>query len=388
MTDSPDDTTPPATVMQLLPALDGGGVERGTVDMARALRDAGWNAVVVSAGGRMVRELDQAGATHLTLSVGSKNPLTWRRTLARLIESVRRHDVDVIHARSRMPAWIGLRAARVCGVPFVTTFHGRYGDTNAVKKIYNSVMCRGDRVIAISDHGAAEIRRRYGVDAPRLRTIHRGVDLDVWDLRHVSGPRVAALAARWNMPSGVPVIMLPARVTRWKGHGLLIEALAQLTSLRWHCILVGGHGGKHAYRKALDERIEALGLGARVQFTGHCDDMPAACGLADVVVSASLDPEPFGRVVVEARAMGRRVVAGNHGGAAEILAGDPGGVLVDPGSAAALAEGLGNALGAAARLGSVVPAPERTLRTYSTATMCGRTLALYRELLDERDGGA
>ena len=371
----------PPTILQVLPALDSGGVERGTVDMARAIAQAGWSALVVSAGGRMVRELEASGARHVAIPIGSKNPLDWRRNLSRLVETVLRNRVDLIHARSRMPAWIGLRAARAAGCPFVTTFHGRYSDANALKKLYNSVMCRGDRVIAISDYIAAEITRRYAIAPPRLCTIHRGIDLEAHGPDRVAGTRVAALAARWGVPKEVPVIMLPARVTRWKGHELLIDALARIPARPWHCLLVGPWDRRRGFHGRLRSRIAGLGLEGRVTFTDHCDDMPAACLLADVAVSASLDPEPFGRVIVEARVAGRRVVAGDHGGAREILADDAGGILVEPGSAAALADGIAAALDAVRASGPVVPAPARMRATYSMETMCARTIDLYGDLL-------
>ena len=376
----------PPTVLQVLPALESGGVERGTVDIARALAGAGWNAVVVSAGGRLVPEIEAAGARHVAFPVGSKNPLAWRRNVSRLVDTVHRHRVDIIHARSRMPAWIALRAARLTGCLFVTTFHGRYGDANLLKKRYNSIMIRGDRVIAISDHVAAEIQRRYGLAPPRLCTIHRGVDLGAHGAGRVPPDRVTALAEEWAVPRDTPVIMLPARVTRWKGHELLVDALARIRTLPWHCLMVGPRDERRGFDARLQSRISQAGLGPRITMTGQCDDMPAACLLADVVVSASLDPEPFGRVIVEARVAGRRVVAGDHGGAREILAGDAGGMLVEPGNAAALADGIAAALAAVGTSGTVVPAPGRMLETYSMTTMCSRTLGLYDDLMAARSG--
>ena len=374
----------PPTVLQVLPALESGGVERGTVDIARALAGAGRNAVVVSAGGRLVPELEATGAVHVAFPVGSKNPLAWRRNVSRLVDTIRRHRVDIIHARSRMPAWIALRAARLTGCLFVTTFHGRYGDANLLKKRYNSVMIRGDRVIAISDHVAAEIQRRYGLAPPRLCTIHRGVDLGAHGADRVAQARITALAEEWAVPRDTPVIVLPARVTRWKGHELLVDALARIRTLSWHCLMVGPRDERRGFDARLQSRISQSGLGPRITMTGQCDDMPAACLLADVVVSASLDPEPFGRVIVEARVAERRVVAGDHGGAREILAGDAGGVLVEPGNPAALADGIADALAAVETSGPVVPAPGRMLETYSMTTMCSRTLDLYDDLLATR----
>ncbi|MDE0809365.1 MAG: glycosyltransferase family 4 protein [Alphaproteobacteria bacterium] len=396
-TDSPDPSSndgdfeafrPPSdgkapTVMQILPALRSGGVERGTVDVAKALVAAGWNAIVVSAGGAMVHELNRVGATHIELPIGTKNPLKWRANFDQLVDLTYKHNVDILHARSRAPAWIGWRAARKRSLPFVTTFHGRYGDSSPLKKIYNAVMSRGDRVIAISHYIAGEVTRRYDVGPDRLRVIPRGVDIGLHDPDRVSAERMIKLANDWRLPDGVPVIMLPGRVTRWKGHELLIDALAQLRSAPFHCLIVGTYEGKEGYKAKLEAQLARLGLTPHVHFVGNCADMPAAYKLADVVVSASLDPEPFGRVIIEAQAMGRPVVASNHGGAAESMLDGETGWLVKPANAQALADGIRKALdmgeGDRARLSEI--AIEHTRSHFSREDMCARTLAVYCEVL-------
>ena len=380
----PKDGAKAPTVMQVLPALRNGGVERGTVDVARALVAAGWKAVVVSAGGPMVHELARAGATHIELPIGAKNPLKWRSGFDRLVNLAFSHNVDLIHARSRMPAWIAWRTAISRRVPFVTTFHGRYGDSNHVKKLYNSIMIKGDRVIAISQFIAEEITRRYNVTAESLRVIPRGVDLTLHDPDKVSAERMVKLTNEWRLPDGVPVVMLPARVTRWKGHELLIDALARLKNdISLHCLMVGPFEDKERYKTGLESRIAKRGLSPNVHFVGHCNDMPAAYKLADVVVSASLDPEPFGRVIIEAQAMGRPIIATDHGGAAESMVDGQTGWLVKPNDVEALAQGIRTALTIPdverARLSGNAIAHAR--EHFSREDMCARTLAVYCELL-------
>lgn len=374
------------TVLQVLPALVSGGVERGTVDVARAVVEAGWRALVVSRGGPMVRDLERVGAAHFALPVHSKNPLTWRSTYDRLVSLIWREGVDLVHARSRIPAWLAWRAAVRNRVPFVTTFHQRPAAATAVKRLYNSVMVRGDRVIAISHYVAERLVADYGLDPARLRVIQRGVDIGLFDPDRVSAERMVRLARAWRVPDGVPVIMLPARVTQWKGHGLLVDALARLERGSFHCLMVGEDGGRRSVRAALEPKIARLGLTPHIHFVGRCDDMPAAYKMADVVVSASLDPEPFGRVMIEAQAMGRPIVAADHGGAREtVLAGETG-WLVRPNDAEALAAGLRAALsldaGARERLAARAVAHVR--EHFSRYQMCARTLAVYSELLDER----
>lgn len=374
------------TVLQLLPALVSGGVERGTVDMARAIVQAGWRALVVSRGGPMVHELERVGATHVALPVHSKNPLRWRAAFDALVDVIYRERVDLVHARSRVPAWHGIQAAARNRVPFLTTFHQRPAAANALKRAYNSVMVRGERVIAISHYIAERLVADYDVDPARLRVIPRGVDLEMFDPDRVPAERLVRLVNKWRLPDGVPVVMMPGRVTAWKGHALLIDALSRLERGSFHCLMVGDDSSRPEARRKLEARAQAAGVGPYVHFVGRTDDMPAAYKLADVVVSASLDPEPFGRVMIEAQAMGRPIVAADHGGARETVIEGETGWLVTPGDAAALATGLKTALdldGAArARLSGQAIAHVR--RHFSRYQMCARTLAVYTEILAER----
>lgn len=366
-------------------------MERGTVDIARALAAAGWKAVVVSAGGRMASELERAGAVHETLAVGSKNPLDWPGAWLRLKALLREHGADVVHARSRMPAWIAWRAARALDLPFVTTVHGRYRDANAAKRLYNSVMGRGDRVIAVSDYVAGEFAPRHGVGPDRLRPIPRGTDLDRFDPARVAPERTARLAEEWGLPAGAPVVLLPGRVTRWKGHGPAIDALARFGGgAPARCVMAGGWRGKERYKAELEARAARLGLGGRILFPGDCADMPAAYALSDVVLSPSLEPETFGRVVVEAMAMGRPVVASDHGGAAETMAGSGAGRLVPPGDADALAAAIGEmlAMSRGERAALAARATAHVRAHFSLELMCARTLAVYREVLEDKRGRA
>ncbi|MDA0952402.1 MAG: glycosyltransferase family 4 protein, partial [Proteobacteria bacterium] len=291
--DSGDERRRPV-ILQIVPRLDIGGAERGTVDIARAVVEAGGTALVVSEGGTLETELLRAKARHIVLPVASKSPFTIQRNIGRLVDLIRAEDVDLVHARSRAPAWSALSAARRTGRPFVTTFHAPYNAGGSLKRRYNSVMARGDRVIAISDFIARHVRETYGVGDDRLRRIHRGVDVVGLDPSAVSSERVASLAARWNLPDGVPVVMLPGRLARWKGQTVMIEAMAQLVRQDVVCLLVGVGAGHDGLRREIDQVIAARGLQGRVVPIDGCQDMAAAYRLADVVVSASTDPEGFG----------------------------------------------------------------------------------------------
>ena len=378
------------TVLQVLPALETGGVERGAVDVAKALAAAGWRAVVASSGGRLVHELQRASVEHVVLPLGRKGPFAVRANIDRLAALIEAEDIDLVHARSRAPAWSALHAARRTGRPLVTTFHGTYNFGNRIKRWYNSVMARGDRVIAISRFIADHIRQNYAIDEARLRVVRRGIDFAEFDPARVGAERLARLAGRWRLPDGMPVVMLPGRMTRWKGHAVLVDAIALLGRTDIRCLLVGSDQERRGYHRGLERRIRDRGLDGTVHVVDHCNDMAAAYMLADVVVSASLDPEAFGRVIVEAQAMGRPTIASDHGAARETLVAGETGWLTPPGDARALATALETALAldAEARGALAARAMPRVRADFSKETMCERTLAVYRELLGNVGGGS
>jgi glycosyltransferase involved in cell wall biosynthesis len=372
----------PPAVLQVIPSLVSGGVERGTVEVASALVAAGWTAYVASSGGPMERDLARAGVAHIHLPLASKNPLVLRRNTAALVDIIRHYRIDIVHARSRAPAWSAWKAAKRTRRRFVTTFHNAYDEKAPFKRWYNSVMARGERVIAISDFVAGYAASRYAVGPDRLRTIPRGVDLNMFDANRVNGDRVADLAARWRVPDGFAVVMLPGRLTRWKGGLDFIEAIARLDRRDLCCLLVGAEQ-RPGFRRELEAAIERNSLVGQFRIVEDCRDIPAAYVLADVVISASTDPEGFGRTIVEAQAMGRPVIATDHGGARETVIPGSTGWLVPPGDTAALAAAIDEAL-------TLDPAERYALARRSRAhiaagftreAMCARTIEIYEELL-------
>ena len=373
---------PPPALLQVLPALRSGGVERGTLEIAEAQIAAGFRAIVASAGGEMVPALEALGAKHVTLPLTAKSPLAvWRNAVA-LAALMRAEGVALIHARSRAPAWSALIAARRAGLPFVTTYHGAYNEGFPGKRLYNSVMARGDRVIAISQFIADLIRARHGVAESRLGVIPRGVDPRRFAPALVSAERLDKLRTAWELPDGRPIIMLPARVTRWKGQMVLVEAMARLPGDSL-ALLVGDAEERPAFKAELLARIERLGLQDRVRLVGHANDMPAALMLADVVVHASTDAEAFGRTVIEAQAMARPVIASDLGAPRETVAEGVTGWRTPPGDAAALAAAIGKALALppAERAALGARARAAVLSGYTTEAMQAATMAVYQELI-------
>ena len=374
----------PPTIMQVLPALNSGGVERGTIEISKALVSSGWKSVVLSNGGSMVDELMDSGGVHVNLDIGSKNPLNWPNNYLRLKEAVYQYDVSLIHARSRMPAWLSLNVAKSTDIPFMTTFHGRHNDTNVLKKFYNSVMTRGQRTIAISKYMASEITQRYPIHPKQLSIIPRGVDTEYFNRKTVSEERINKIKANWKIPENIPIVMLPARVSRWKGHELLIDSLSKLKDQLFFCVIVGPFDGKEKFKSKIEYLIRTHSLCSKVKFVGDCSDMAAAYSVADIVISASLDPEPFGRTIIEAQAMGNIVLASNHGGAVESIIEGKTGWLFEPRNSAALSDSLKNALTLTEHKRSIISnnAQEHIKEKFSTQLMCMRTLSVYSEILN------
>ena len=370
-------------VLQILPTLATGGVERGTVDIAAALTASGWRSVVASAGGPMVHEVERVGGQHITLPVDSKNPLVMRRNTKAIAEVIRNHNISIVHARSRAPAWSARSAAQDCGVPFMTTFHGTYNFSNPAKKAYNAIMTKGERVIAISEFIGRHIEENYGTPRERIRVVPRGIDVENFNPDSVSPERMIQLSQAWRLPDDAPVIMLPGRLTRWKGQSVLIEAARRLGRPDVRVLLVGDDQGRTGYREELETQIARIGAEGIIHLTGPCRDMAAAYMLADVVVSASTDPEAFGRVAAEAHAMGRPVIASDHGGARETVISGETGWLVPPGDADALARALRTALTMTDEERDTVArrAVAHVHENFTKTQMCAATLGVYSELL-------
>ena len=376
-------------ILQVLPELGEGGAERGTVDLARYLIRKGCTALVASAGGGAEAELEELGGTSLRLPLHSKNPFTMRTNIRRLERVIQEHAVRLVHARSRAPAWSAFYAAKRCKVPFVTTFHGVYeGSEGIFKRRYNAIMARGERVIAISDFVAEHVRERYRVPPERLRVVPRGVDVTQFDPAAVSEDRRRLWAVRWHLTAGTKVVMLPGRLVRRKGHTLLMRAIERLRRRDFVCLMVGDIDGSSSYAGEIEGLIGATGLREVVRMVGPCDDMPAALMLADVVVAPStVAPEPFGRVSIEAQAMGKPVIATDFGGLGETLMPAATGWLVPPDDVDELADALQLALSmpddARARLAA--RARRFVTRNFTLERMGKSTLDIYRELLEARE---
>ncbi|MBX7248415.1 MAG: glycosyltransferase family 4 protein [Caulobacteraceae bacterium] len=375
-------------VLQVIPDLDAGGAERSAVEVAAALVEAGGRALVVSSGGRLVPELEAAGARFVPMPVNTKNPLTGIVNAWRLALLARAEAVDLLHVRSRAPAFSVWLASALTGLPWLATYHGIYKARSPIKRWYNAVMTRGRLTIANSAFTAEHLRREHRLHEARMVTINRGVDLDRFDPALVSKARVDALRAAWGVdPADRRVkVLLAGRLTRIKGQLPLVQAAARLAAAGrrdFLILLVGDDQGRSAYRAEVEAAVRAAGLTGAVKVLPHCADMPAAYLVADIVAVPSVVPESFGRTAVEPQAMGRPVVASDLGGMTEtVLPGETGWRAV-AGDPEALAKALAEALDAGPRRRAAMgrAGAERVRRLYSARAMTDATLAAYARVL-------
>jgi glycosyltransferase involved in cell wall biosynthesis len=378
-------------ILQIVPTLNAGGAERSTIEIAAALAREGFTPLVASEGGRMVAELEAVGGEWIPMPANAKSPLQLFANARRLADISRVRSVALVHARSRAPAWSALWATRRTNTPFVTTWHGAYSGENAAKRLYNSVMLRGDAVIANSQWTADHIRSVYSYRPKKLVVVPRGVDPAAFDPAEISPERVARLRAQWNAREDDIVILFPGRLSRRKGQLVLVDALAPLVREfgKLRAVLVGEATRRDDYAAEIERTIKRQNLAHVVTVAGHVQDMPAAYLAADIVVFATIEPEGFGRVAAEAAAMERPVIATDHGGTREIVLPEISGFLVPPGDADALAAAMRKLLdaGAAGRAAMGARGRAHVLGHFTLARMTADTLALYRELLEHHTPG-
>lgn len=379
------------TLLQVVPELETGGAEQTTLDVARAVIDAGGRALVATRGGRMTARLESDGARLAQMPVQSKNPLVMLGNAARLVDLIRRERVSLIHARSRAPAFSALWAAQATKTPFVATYHGVYKAQSSVKRWYNAVMTRGDLVIANSDYTRDHVLAEHDLAPAKIVTIPRGVDLDRFSPSFVTPDRLEKLRRDWKIGDNDrrTKFLLAGRLTRIKGHLTIIDAAARMKAAGRSDFLVifaGDDQGRTEYGEELTKAISDAGLAEQVKIVGHCSDMPAAYLVADVAILPTIVPESFGRAAVEPQAMGRPVIASSHGGTVETVADGTSGWLVPPGDAAAWTAAMMRAieLGPTRRMEMGQAGMNRTRQLYRVDAMCAATLAAYEQVLAAR----
>lgn len=372
-------------VLQILPELEHGGVEWGTIQIAEALKQHGYDNFVASSGGRLVYELNRLGIKHLTLPLKTKNPIKMYLNSLKLEKFIQDNGINIVHARSRAPAWSAYWAAKRAGVKFMTTFHGTYGlGPRGIKKFYNKVMTFGELVIAISEHIKKHMLNNYQVDASKIRLIPRCVDVDKFSQRAVTQERIIRTISENNLPEDRPIIALVGRITRWKGQHLLVEAMSLIKHKEAYAIIVGSDQGRVKYTNELKNLAKKLKVDDKIQFIGESFDIPALLMVSDIVLSTAIEPEAFGRAAIEGQAMGKIVLASNIGGSLENIIDGVSGKLFQSGNAQSLAEAIDWALDLplTERKAMSAAAIKNVHDNFTKQIMCNKTIDVYKELLD------
>ena len=376
-------------MLQLTPELNAGGVERTTLEVAEALIAAGHRAHVVSAGGRMEDELIQIGAQLHRMDIGSKNILTYPQRVRALKTIIKEQEIDIVHARSRAPAWPAHAAAKAMGVPFLATYHGIYNANSALKRGYNAVMTKGALTIANSNMTKAHIIKEHKLDAEKIIVIHRGVDLAQFNPDKIKTEDITATRKSWGAHDSETVLLLPGRLTAWKGQGVAIKALSHLQNSHVRLVIMGDAQGRNAYVETLKSLATQHGVEARCTFENHTSNMPLMLAASDIVLSTSIEPEAFGRVAVEAQAIGKPIIASAHGGSLETVLDGQTGLLITPNDSHALAKAIDSVTAPAepnvfgANLSDYDPhfARNHISETFSKKALQLKTLAVYNQLL-------
>ena len=382
------------TVLQLAPGLDEAELDRPALDVARALADAGARSLVAAPAGPLVSELQASGGLWLDFPTRTKNPFAMALAVRRLRKLVAAERIDLIHARSRPAAWVAFAAVRATGTPLVTS-HGQVGsDRSMIRHNYDSVMTKGDMVIASSAYAAATIAGVYPAAVDRIATVRPGVDLKPFAATAIGPARVQALRHAWQIAPDERIILLAARPSVWKGHKVLLDAtrlLVDMGARDLRLVFVGD--GKGVAAREIDLAVKASGVGALVRKVPICADMPAALLAAAVVVVPSIEPEAFGRVAVEAQAVGTPVVVSDLGAVPETVLAPPDveaarrtGWRVSPSDPGLLADAIGEALalGASGRDALALRARRQVEERFSIERMARETLDAYASLLARR----
>ncbi len=382
------------TIMQILPALENGGVERGVVDLAKYLNNHDFNPIVVSAGGILTYQLREAQIKHIQLEVNSKNPLKIFQNIQEIIDLIKEYKVDVVHVRSRAPMISAYFACKKTKTKLISTVHGNYSlkgffcKNFFLKRLYNSIMLKADKIIAVSEFIKNYILENYQPYlkeslSDKIAVVSRGADLDYFNLDSISLARKITLSEKWNLPEDKKIILFPARITAWKGHEFLIDALAKVQS-DFFCVFVGSDHGHKKFHKKLEQKIIANKLEGRMKFVGICKDMPVAYAISNLVISASTRAEAFGRIAIEAQAMKRIIIATNIGGSLETIIDQKTGFLVEASNVDNMTQLIEKALNLRAQEHDQICLDARlhVEKNFSSKKMCATTVQIYDDLLN------
>ncbi len=378
-------------VLQVIPKLGYGGAETGCFDIAHYLPENNCKSFIVTSGGELLKFVDKKKVKVFRLPVNSKNPLLILINAIILIGIILINNISIVHARSRAPAWSCLLATKLTGRKFVTTFHGTYNFKNNLKKSYNSIMTRSDLIIAGSNFIFSHIKQNYSEylnDKKKLLVIFRGINVDYFDPTTKLESDEKKLLTQWNIEKDKKIILLPGRLTSWKGQEVFIEAVnlvnIELGYEAFYAVILGSDQGRDLYKKKLIRLSEQYRLSKQIRFIDHCKDMALAYKVSDIVVSASTEPEAFGRVAVEAQSMETPIVASNIGGSNETIIDEKTGFLYEAGNAKSLSKKILKLLYLDETLLKSIGTEGRKniVQKFNVEKMCFSTYSAYKRLLN------
>ena len=377
-------------VLQVIPKLGYGGAETGCYDIAHFLSENECGSFIVTSGGPLLKFIKKDKVKVLRLPVHSKNPLLILINTLALALFIIFFKINIIHARSRAPAWSCYFASFLTRRIFVTTFHGTYNYKSNIKRFYNSVMLRSKLTIAGSNFIFSHINENYNdylAKEKKLRVIFRGINVDYFSAKNISLLKQEKLRQEWDLSSNKFTILMPGRLTYWKGQEKFIESLNILVEdydiTNFQAIILGSDQGRKVYKKKLINLIQRYSLNKKIKFIEHCKEMPLAYSLADVVVSASIEPEAFGRVSVEAQSMGKPIIASNIGGSKETVLNKKSGFLYKHDDPRELAKSLNTVIQMSSdELKTMGNEGKKNItKKFNVETMCESNLKEYRKLI-------
>ena len=378
-------------VLQVIPKLGYGGAETGCYDLAHYLPENNCSSYIVTSGGELLKFIDRKKVKVIKLPVHSKNPFLMLFNSIALIFIILLNNISIVHARSRAPAWSCLFATKITRRKFVTTFHGTYNFKNSIKKFYNSVMVRSDLIIAGSNFIFSHINQNYPkyLDLKkRFLVIFRGINVDYFDSSTTLDSEESRLISDWEVDKNKKIILMPGRLTAWKGQETFIEALnlvnKELGYDSFNAVILGSDQGRDIYTKKIKRLAEQYRLTGQLKFIEHCKNMPLAYKISDIVVSASVEPEAFGRVAVEAQSMEKPIIASDIGGSNETISDNVTGFLFQSGNAEALSKKIVEALQLdESRLKSIgIEGRKNIIKKFNVEKMCFSTYSEYKKLLN------
>jgi glycosyltransferase involved in cell wall biosynthesis len=378
-------------VLQVIPKLGYGGAETGCYDLAHYLPENNCSSYIVTSGGELLKFIDQKKVKLIKLPVHSKNPILIFFNSIALIFIILFHNISIVHARSRAPAWSCLIATKITRRKFVTTFHGTYNFKNPIKKFYNSIMVRSNLVIAGSNFIFSHIKNNYSKYLnlkKKFLVIFRGINVDYFDPSTTLETEEDSLLLSWGVSRDKKLILMPGRLTAWKGQELFIEALnlvnKKLGHQSFYAIILGSNQGRDIYTKKIKRLAEQYRLTSQLKFVEHCKNMPLAYKLSDLVVSASIEPEAFGRVAIEAQSMQKLIIASDIGGSNETIVNNETGFLFKSGNPESLSKKIVEALNLdQSRLKSMgIEGRKNIIRKFNVEKMCFSTYSEYKKLLN------